>query len=154
MEILEKIKELLGNKIIDSGVEKEQRWVNISHDDIVSALLALKGKFSPPFDFLTDLCGVDNYPGNPRFQVVYHLFSTDTKDSVRIKVDVPEDTLTIPSSISVWSAANWLEREAYDMYGIRFSGRPDLRRILMHEDFLEYPQRKDFPLRGSREEAD
>ncbi|NTU43725.1 MAG: NADH-quinone oxidoreductase subunit C [Nitrospirales bacterium] len=107
------------------------------------------------FDFIEDLCGVD-YLGRkePRFEVVYHLLSIRHRHSIRIRAEVPEDDCTISSVTDVWLGANWHERECFDMFGIFFAGHPDLRRILMPEDWEGYPLRKDYPLKadlGERE---
>lgn len=99
------------------------------------------------FEVLIDLCGVD-WPGRtPRFDVVYHLLSLRSGQRIRVKVKVDETT-PVPSAITIFSAANWYEREAYDMYGILFSDHPDLRRLLTDYGFEGYPLRKDFPLTG------
>jgi NADH-quinone oxidoreductase subunit C len=104
---------------------------------------------------LKELCGVD-YLGKkePRFEVIYQLYSITHRHALRIRAEVPEDDPTIESVVSIWDGANWLERECYDMFGIRFTGHPDLRRILMPEDWEGYPLRKDYPLKsdlGDRE---
>jgi len=101
------------------------------------------------FDMLSDLCAVD-YLGHPdhrgpRFEVVYHLLSTGTLERVRVKAGVPEAPCQIDSCVEVWPAANWLEREVFDLYGIRFRNHPDLRRILLYEEFEGHPLRKDYP---------
>jgi len=150
----EKIKDVLVGKICESSVDKNQLWIRVLPSDIAPVLKDLRDNPEFSFDFLTDICGVDNFPSKRRFEVVYHLLSTKNKFRLRIKVQVPEDTMMVPSSVSVWKGANWMEREVYDMYGIKFEGHPDLRRILMHEDFKDFPQRKDFPLKGWRHEAD
>jgi NADH-quinone oxidoreductase subunit C len=100
------------------------------------------------FDMLTDLSGVDNYGEEPRFEVDYLLYSLTHRCHLRLKVHVPEDDLTVDSVVSVWRTADWHEREAYDMFGIRFCGHPNLKRILMWEGYPHYPLRKDFPLAG------
>jgi NADH-quinone oxidoreductase subunit C len=112
---------------------------------------------APPFsfEFLEDLCGVD-YLGvkTPRFEVVYHLFSFTTRQMIRIKAEVTEEQCVIDSVVDLWAGASWFERECYDMFGIRFEGHPDLRRVLMPEDWEGYPLRKDYPLKsdlGERE---
>jgi len=86
----------------------------------------------------------------PRFAVVYHMLSTKLIHRLRIKCRVPEDDPTIPSVTSVWTGANWLERETFDLYGIRFSGHPDLRRIYLHESFVGHPLRKDYQKRDNQ----
>jgi NADH-quinone oxidoreductase subunit C len=100
------------------------------------------------FDYLVDVSSVDNYGDDPRWTVVYELRCLATGAELRIKTDVSEEKSELPSVISVWRSVNWHEREIYDMMGIRFSGHPDLRRILMWEGYPYFPLRKDFPLAG------
>ena len=100
------------------------------------------------FGFLVDITSVDNYGEDPRWTVVYHLHNLSFDTELRIKTNVSEEKSELPSVLPVWRSANWHEREIYDMMGIRFSGHPDLRRILMWEGYPYYPLRKDFPLAG------
>jgi NADH-quinone oxidoreductase subunit C len=100
------------------------------------------------FNFLADLSSVDNFGDEPRFEVVYELYSLEANIHLRLKARVSEDHPEIPSVAHLWATANWHEREVYDMMGIRFSGHPDLRRIIMWEGYPYYPLRKDFPLEG------
>jgi NADH-quinone oxidoreductase subunit C len=100
------------------------------------------------FNFLLDLSSVDNLGDEPRFEVVYELYSLETHLHLRLKTRVSEDYLEVPSVMRLWPTADWHEREVYDMMGIRFSNHPDLRRILMWEGYPYYPLRKDFPLEG------
>lgn len=100
------------------------------------------------FDMLTDIAGVDNYGEDPRFEVVYHLYSFTHRCWLRLKVAVPEDDMQVNSVTDLWRTADWHEREAFDMYGIRFRNHPNLKRILMWEGYPYYPLRKDFPLAG------
>jgi NADH-quinone oxidoreductase subunit C len=100
------------------------------------------------FDYLTDICSVDNYGETPRWTVVYHLRNMKTAVELCLKTDLSEEKSELPSVIGVWRTANWHEREIYDLMGIRFSGHPDLRRILMWEGYPYHPLRKDFPLAG------
>lgn len=100
------------------------------------------------FEMLTDLCGVDELPADPRFDVIYHLRSLKTGELVRIKVRAKGDPPAVPSVVEVYPTANWHEREAFDMMGIRFEGHPDLKRILMPLEYEHHPLRKDFPLEG------
>jgi NADH-quinone oxidoreductase subunit C len=104
------------------------------------------------FNFLTDLSSVDNFGDEPRFEVVYELYSLEANIHLRLKTRVSEDHLEVPTVLHLWPTANWHEREVYDMMGIRFSGHPDLRRILMWEGYPYYPLRKDFPLAGKPSE--
>ena len=100
------------------------------------------------FDYLVDISSVDNYGDDPRWTVVYHLRGLGHGQELRIKTDVSEEKSELPSVLPVWRTANWHEREIYDRMGIRFTGHPDLRRILMWEGYPYYPLRKDFPLAG------
>jgi NADH-quinone oxidoreductase subunit C len=106
------------------------------------------------FDMLADVTAVDYlyYPdAKDRFGVVYILLNTATSERITLKTLLNEPDLTIPSAVPLWKGADWMEREVYDMYGIVFAGHPDLRRILMPEEFTAYPLRKDYPMRGRGE---
>jgi NADH-quinone oxidoreductase subunit C len=100
------------------------------------------------FDFLIDLTGVDHLGSEPRFEVVYELCNLATQEHLRLKTWTTEEENLVPSVSSIWRTAEWHEREAFDMVGIRFSGHPDLRRILMWEGYPYHPLRRDFPLEG------
>jgi len=100
------------------------------------------------FDYLVDVSSVDNYGDDPRFTLVYELYGLSHRCHLRIKTDVSEERAELPTITNVWHTADWHEREIYDMMGIRFSGHPDLRRILMWEGYPYFPLRKDFPLAG------
>jgi NADH-quinone oxidoreductase subunit C len=99
------------------------------------------------FQFLTDLCGVDFFPEPPRFEVVYLLYSMKLNARLRLKARVAEGE-SISSVESIWKAANWLEREAFDLFGIPFENHPDLRRILLWDGYEGHPLRKDYPVEG------
>ena len=103
------------------------------------------------FDVLMDLTAVDyqKYPGRedgPRFEVVYHLYSLRWNHRLRIKVRVDQDDAVVPTAVPLWPIADWFEREVWDMFGIRFDGHPDLRRLLMYEEFVGHALRKDYPI--------
>jgi len=100
------------------------------------------------FSFLLDISGLDHFGTDPRFELAYELYQFERGDHLRLKIAVSEDNLEVPTVADVWQTANWHEREAFDMYGIRFTGHPDLRRILMWDGYPYYPLRKDFPLAG------
>jgi NADH-quinone oxidoreductase subunit C len=100
------------------------------------------------FDFLVDLSSVDNYGEDPRWTVVYELYGLAHHCHLRLRTSVSEEKSELPTVTTVWKTADWHEREAYDMMGIRFRGHPDLRRILMWEGYPYFPLRKDFPLAG------
>lgn len=102
------------------------------------------------FRFLADLTAVDRFPSEPRFEVVYHLLSLDTTARLRLKVRVPGDAPIVDSLVTVWPAANAFEREVFDLFGVRFEGHPDLRRIVLPESWEGYPLRKDYPTEGFR----
>lgn len=122
--------------------------VNVAPGDLLGVLRALKEEHG--FDMLVDVTGVDWAQGaRPRFTVVYHVFSTQGHDYVRVAANCADDTAPeMPSAVGLWPGANWHEREVFDMFGIRFAGHPDLRRILMWDGYPHFPLRKDFPLAG------
>jgi len=116
---------------------------------IVEVCNALKTGPDTKFDFLADLCGVDRgVEEEPRFEVNYHLFSTTKHHRLRLKVLLAESNVQVPTVTGVWRTANWHERETFDLFGILFDGHPDLRRILLPDDWQGHALRKDFPLRG------
>ncbi len=100
------------------------------------------------FDYLLDITSIDNYGEEPRFEIVYHLYSMPHAVHLRVKLKVPEEADAVDTISDIWPTANWHEREAYDMMGIKFNGHPDLRRILMWEGYPYFPLQKDFPLEG------
>ena len=141
------IKAGLGESLRDSAISHDELTVTVEGANVVSALTYLRDDQSCEFKILIDICGVD-YPNRPhRFDVVYHLLSVSKNARIRVKVETDE-TSPVPSVVAVYPAANWFEREAFDMYGVLFSGHPDLRRILTDYGFSGYPMRKDFPLTG------
>jgi NADH-quinone oxidoreductase subunit C len=121
--------------------------VRVRTADIVAVLGFLRDDSQCRFETLVDICGVDYPSESPRFEIVYHLLSMRLNRRIRLKIRTDEAT-SAPSAVSVFPAANWYEREAFDMYGVMFSGHPDLRRILTDYGFEGYPLRKDFPLTG------
>jgi NADH-quinone oxidoreductase subunit C len=121
--------------------------LTIKRDAIIPVLRFLRDDKRCGFISMIDICGVD-YPGrDERFEVVYHLLSPKLNERIRVKLSTDEET-PVPSATSVYPGADWFEREAYDMYGILFTGHPDLRRILTDYGFDGHPMRKDFPLTG------
>jgi NADH-quinone oxidoreductase subunit C len=103
------------------------------------------------FNLLTDATCLDRYPVEPRFELNYHLVSIPRRDRVRLQVKLSGQDPVVDSLVAVWPGANWLEREVFDLFGIRFNGHPDLRRILLPEDWEGYPLRRDFPVEGYRD---
>ncbi len=143
--MLTKLKEKFSESILEVAEFRGELTIVVRREDIVSLCTFLRDEPELAFNFLSDLCGVDCLGRKPRFDVNYHLYSLDKKHRLRLKVRVEEDE-SIPSVTSVWSTANWHEREVFDMFGLRFDNHPDLRRILMPEDWVGHPLRKDFPL--------
>jgi NADH-quinone oxidoreductase subunit C len=119
----------------------------IRKDRLRPAMELLKSDDRLGFDLLVDVTAVDYLGQEPRFEVIYHLLSLPRNERVRIKVRVGESDPAVETVSTLWAAANWLEREVWDMFGIRFSGHPDLKRILMYDEFEGHPLRKDYPVR-------
>jgi NADH-quinone oxidoreductase subunit C len=141
------IREKLDGQIGDAVVAYRELTLTVEPADIVAVLGFLRRDVQCQFVSIIDICGVD-YPARAkRFDVVYHLLSPRQNQRIRVKVMADEDTL-VPSVTEVFPGADWFEREAYDLYGILFSGHPDLRRILTDYGFEGHPLRKDFPLTG------
>ncbi len=123
-----------------------QAAIVLERSALPAALQTLRDHPETRFEMLSDLTAVDYLGRTPRFEVVYQLYSLTLNHRLRVKVPVPEDDPIVPTATGVWKSANWAEREAWDMLGIRFAGHPDLRRILMYPEFEGYPLRKDYPL--------
>ena len=141
------IRQLLGAVISDAGVVRGEIVVRTSISDVIAVLSSLRDDRHAAFNQLSDLTAVD-YPERPnRFEMVYQLLSMRHNMRLRILVAVGEGQ-AVPSATTVYSAANWAEREAWDMFGIFFAGHPDLRRLLTDYGFEGHPLRKDFPLTG------
>ncbi len=130
--------------------ERDELTIYIDRPFLREACVILRDDPAYPFNFLSDVTCVDWYPSEPRFEVVYHLLSIPQKDRVRLKVKVSGDDPSVESLTSVWPAANFFEREVFDLFGVRFQGHPYLRRILMPEDWEGHPLRKDYPVEGYR----
>src|SRR3954453_21070460 len=146
-ELETQVRAALGDAVRDSVMAYDELTILVDGARIVEVLTKLRDDPTLRFVSFIDLCGAD-YPGRERrFDVVYHLLSHYKKRRIRIKVETDEVT-PVPSVIGVFRAANWFEREAYDLYGILFSGHPDLRRLLTDYGFEGHPLRKDFPLTG------
>ncbi len=146
-DLADYISEKMEKYVIGHSFEKDELVISVKPDDIAAVLQFLRDDRECECTTLIDLCGVD-YPERPeRFEVVYCLLSIRQNHRVRVKIAIEEDQI-IPTVTNVFSVAGWLEREAWDMYGILFAGNPDLRRILTDYGFEGHPQRKDFPLTG------
>jgi len=146
--IVDRVKHKFPESVLEVSTFRGETTLRVRAEDILPLCRFLHDDPEIAFDFLSDLCGVDDLPREPRFQVVYHLVSTKTRLRLRLKACLPGARPQIASVFSVWKAADWLEREAFDMFGITFTGHPDLRRILLTPEWQGYPLRKDYPLRG------
>lgn len=139
--------ERLSERIRDTAIEFGELALFVEGGDIVDVVTLLRDDARCRFVSIVDICGVDYPQRERRFEVVYHLLSPHLNQRVRIKVATDEDT-PVPSITGIFPGADWFEREAYDLYGILFTGHPDLRRILTDYGFEGHPLRKDFPLTG------
>lgn len=137
----------MSDAVISADVAFGELTLKVAREKITSVLKVLRDDGACRFEILIDICGVD-WPGREnRFDVVYHLLSPRVNQRIRVKIETNE-TDPVPSATEVFPAADWFEREAYDMYGILFANHPDLRRLLTDYGFQGYPLRKDFPLTG------
>jgi NADH-quinone oxidoreductase subunit C len=137
----------MGSAVVRHEIARGELTLVVPAEQIAAVLTTLRQDSQCLFEVLIDICGVDYPERERRFEVVYHLLSPRRNQRIRVKCETDADT-AVPSVIDVFPAANWFEREAYDMYGILFSGHPDLRRILTDYGFQGHPLRKDFPLTG------
>jgi len=154
-DIAEKVKEKFPEQVVDVAEFRDQVSVIVKKDQIVTILKYLHDDPLLSLDHLQDLTAVDYLKKKDvRFEVVYNLYSMRYRHQIRIRAQVPENDPKIGSVVPIWAGANWHERECYDMFGIVFNGHPDLRRILMPEDWEGHPLRKDYPLQGPELEKD
>jgi NADH-quinone oxidoreductase subunit C len=133
--------------LLDARFDRGELTLAVDKVDIVGALLALQ---TGGYNFFEDMTAVDWYPSVPRFQLTYHLLSHGYKDRIRLRAMVDEADPTVESITSVWQGANYYEREVFDLFGIRFAGHPNLRRIMMPDEWKGHPLRKDYPVEGYR----
>lgn len=149
--ILERLAERFGDAIVETHAHRGDHTAVVTRERLLDVLRACRDDEALAFDMLIDVTAVDysRFPGRedgPRFEVVYHLYSLRHNHRLRLKVRVSEDDPVVPSAVGLWPIANWLEREVWDMFGIRFAGHPDLRRLLLYEEFVGHPLRKDYPI--------
>ena len=144
--ILDKLLErFTGAEILETGSQHGNEWARVAPEAWLQVAGFLLRDPALQMSMFTDLTCVDRLPREPRFDVVVHLYSVEQKHRVRLLAGLPATDPAIASLVSLWPGANWFEREAFDMYGVRFEGHPDLRRILMYPEFQGYPLRKDYP---------
>jgi NADH-quinone oxidoreductase subunit C len=144
---VKKLQEKFPASVLEVKTFRDEVNVTVQKKDIFEICKFLYSDPDLQYQMLTDLCGVDYFPESPRFEVVYLLYSMKNQQRLRLKTKVGENEL-ISSVESIWKAANWLEREVYDLFGIPFDKHPDLRRILLWDEFEGHPLRKDFPVEG------
>lgn len=132
---------------LDARFDRDEITLTVAPSDIVPALRALKAAGYNAFE---DMTAVDWYPNEPRFQLSYHIVSHKYRERIRLRAMVSGDDPAAESATVVWPGANYYEREVFDLFGIRFEGHPNLRRILMPEDWTGHPLRKDYPVEGYR----
>jgi NADH-quinone oxidoreductase subunit C len=130
--------------------DRDEMTIYVERSVIRESCALLRDDANCPFNYLSDVTCVDWFPSEPRFEVVYHLFSIPKKERVRLKVRLNGDAPVLESVTSVWPGANYFEREVFDLFGIRFNGHPYLRRLLMPENWEGHPLRKDYPVEGYR----
>jgi NADH-quinone oxidoreductase subunit C len=144
---VKKLQEKFPASILEVKMFRDEVNVTVQKKDIFNICKFLYSDPDLQYQMLTDLCGVDFFPEQPRFEVVYLLYSMKNQKRLRLKIKVG-DSESVSSVESIWKAANWLEREVYDLLGIPFDNHPDLRRILMWDGYEGHPLRKDFPVEG------
>ncbi len=179
-KLSEAVQNILGSKVQNKELLRSELTLEIAATDLIEVCSTLREHSLFQFEMLMDACGVDYLQygvsewktedatqsgfsrgvttqlgsftwTKPRFAVVYHLLSIELNQRIRLKVFVSEENPIVPSVINIWNSANWYEREVFDLFGIFFSGHPDLRRILTDYGFMGHPFRKDFPLMGEVE---
>jgi NADH-quinone oxidoreductase subunit C len=155
MEIAKRLQAQFPDEVLDAYEHQGQAAVIVSGEKIVEMLRWLRDDAELDFKHLMSLCAVDNIKrmedGLLRFEVVYNLYSINKKHSIRIRAQVPEADHSIDTVTTLWTGADWLERECYDLMGITFIGHPDMRRILLPDDWEGHPLRKEYPLKGKEE---
>lgn len=142
---------LQGASLLESAkFDRDELTIYVNRADIKQACETLRDRPETSFNFLSDITCVDVFPSEPRFEVIYHLLSHSQKDRVRLIARVPGGDPSIESLMGLWPSANFFEREVFDLFGVRFLGHPNLRRIMMPEDWEGHPLRKDYPVEGYR----
>jgi NADH-quinone oxidoreductase subunit C len=144
--VIDELKGTFGDAILEVTVHSGDTFVLVDSARIHDILSHLK--HTSRYIYISDLFGVDRFTSDDRFEVVYNLVNLAQQHRLFVKTRVAEENPVLPTASDIWSGANWNEREVYDMFGIRFEGHPDPRRIFMPEDFQYFPLRKEFPLLG------
>ena len=145
-DLLASVRAAFGERIVETHAHCGDATAVIGRDDALAIFLALRDRPEFAFNFLVDVTAVDYLGNSPRFAVVYHLFSLSQNHRLRVKIRIGESDAWVHSLTPLWKLANWAERECWDMFGIRFVGHPDPRRILMYEEFVGHALRRDYPV--------
>jgi NADH-quinone oxidoreductase subunit C len=138
------------NGVTGAKFDRNELTISVDRNALRNACLTLKNHPQLQYNALSDITCVDWYPREPRFEVIYHLFSTANKRYLRLKVRLQGDDANVDSLTPLWPGANFFEREVFDLFGVRFDEHPDLRRIMMPDDWEGHPLRKDYPVEGYR----
>lgn len=144
-EVLRRLIELAPDALLETHARLGDATAVVQASRLVGVMQRLRDDEGLAFEMLTDVTAVDHLGREPRFEMVYHLYSVSRNHRLRIKVPVPETPAEVDSLVPVWPSADWMEREVWDLYGIRFRGHPDLRRVLLYDGFEGHPLRKDYP---------
>jgi len=145
-ELLASLGKFLGPKILSQAQFRGETTYTLASEDLREIAKSCRDDLS--FDYLIDITSIDNFGEEPRFEIVYELYSMTLAVHLRLKLRVSEEVGAVDTVADIWPTANWHEREIYDMMGIKFNGHPDLRRILMWDGYPYFPLRKEFPLEG------
>jgi NADH-quinone oxidoreductase subunit C len=147
---LARLLEASASAVNSAKFDRDELTIWVDRSFIREACAILRDDPDCPFNYLSDLTCVDWYPSEPRFEVVYHLFSIPKKERVRLKTRLDGSSAVLESVTSVWPSANFYEREVFDLFGVRFTSHPNLKRIMMPDDWEGHPLRKDYPVEGYR----
>jgi len=146
MSLTEEIKNKFASHFVSAHAEFGDETIGLKREGLFEVANFLKNHAVTPFNLLLDICAVDYLGQKPRFEVVYHLYALESKTRLRLKVSVPEEDPVVSSVVSIWPTADWYEREAWDLMGVKFHGHPNLKRLMMWEEFEGHPLRKDYAI--------
>ena len=139
------VPEIIAPLAAGSKFDRDELTVDVARENLLAALRALKGG---GWERLGDVTAVDRHPSEPRFEIIYHLASVSMKQRLRLKVRLSGDAAEVESATQVYRSANWYEREVFDLFGVKFLNHPDMRRIMMPDEWEGHPLRKDYPVEG------
>jgi NADH-quinone oxidoreductase subunit C len=149
--VVESLRSWKPGAVLDVVSFRDETTIIVPHELLRAAAERCRADAKLQFNLLSDATCLDRFPSEPRFELNYQLVSIPRRDKVRLRVNLRGEDPSVDSLVPVWPGANWLEREIFDLFGIRFNGHPDLRRILLPEDWEGYPLRRDYPVEGFRD---